>query len=117
MLNIFKKISVAAVLFTGGAMTAQAEVSFVNPITGNEGPGGKSLGEMISSVMGFFLWVAIFVCPALILWGAFLIATSGGSEEKMKQGKQFITYAAVGLVIILLSNAIRAIIFDVVSAK
>jgi len=117
MPNLFKKVSIAAVLFIAGATAAQAQVSFVNPLTGDKGPGGKSLGEMISGVMGFFLWVAIIVCPALILWGALLIATSGGSEEKTKQGRQFITYAVVGLVIILLSNAIRAIIFDIVSAK
>lgn len=82
MSNLFKKVSVAAVLFIAGATAARAQVSFVNPLTGDKGPGGKSLGEMISGVMGFFLWVAIIVCPALILWGALLIATSGGSEEK-----------------------------------
>jgi len=116
MLNIFKKISVAAVLFAGGAMTAQAQFTFTNPLTGNPGDpnNDKGLSEIIDGIMGFFLGVALLVCPILIIWGAFLIATSGGEQEKIKTGKKIITYAAVGLVIIALSAVIKAIIYDIV---
>lgn len=116
--KIFRPISIAAVLLVGGIATADAfDGKFTNPLTNQPGEGGKTLGELISAIMGFLLWVAIIVCPVLVLWGAFLIATSNGSEEKVKEGRKFITYAVVGLVIILLSNAIRAIIFDIASTK
>ena len=38
-------------------------------------------------------------------------------EEKTKKGKQIITAAVVGLVVIALSNVIKAVIWDVVTAK
>jgi len=109
MLNIFKKISVAAILLFPAAAGAVG-VEFVNPIN-------KDFDQLVSGVMGFLFGVALLVCPILIIWGGVLIATSGGDQEKTKKGKQFITYAVVGLVIIALSNVIKALIIDIVNTK
>ena len=109
MPNLFKKIFVAAVLFFPVAAGAVG-VEFTNPIN-------KDFDQLVSGIMGFLFGVALLVCPILIIWGGFLVATSGGDQEKTKKGKQFITYAVVGLVIIALSNAIKALIWDIVSAK
>lgn len=114
--KFFKSFSAAAVLSVSWAATACAQFTFTNPLTGNPGTGGdKNLSQIIDGIMAFLLGVAILVCPILIIWGAFLIATSGGEQEKTKTGKKIITYAVVGLVIIALSGVIKAIIFDIVT--
>ncbi len=114
--KIFKKASALAMLFVAGAAIAQAQFTFTNPLTNAPGTSGdKGLSEIIDGIMGFLLGVALLVCPILIIWGAFLIATSGGDQEKTKTGRKIITYAVVGLVIIALSAVIKAIIFDIVN--
>jgi hypothetical protein len=116
MAKFFKKITVLAILFLAMMSQKASAVTFVNPLTGNPGaPGDKGLSEIIDDVMGFLFGLAILICPALILWGAFLIATGAGEQEKTKMGRQIITYSVVGLVIIALSGVIKAIIFDIVT--
>jgi hypothetical protein len=119
MLN-FKKIIVPAILFLGSATVVVAEtVKFINPLT--EKPGDstsdKGLSEIIDGIMGFLLGLAVIVCPVLIIWGGFLIATGSGAEDKTKKGRAIITYACVGFVIIALSSVIKAIILDIVGVK
>jgi len=103
--NVF--ISTVAVL---PALAGAETFEFTNPIN-------KDLDQLISSVMGFLFGVALLICPILIIWGGLMIAASGGDQGKTKKGKQIITAAVVGLVIIALSNVIKAVIWDIVTAK
>jgi len=116
--KIFRPISIAVTLLAAKVVCAEEFTgSFTNPLTGNPGGAGdKGLSEMIDGVLGFLFFVAIIVCPILILWGAFNIATASGDQKRTEQGKKIITYAVVGLLIIALSAVIKAIIFDIVSA-
>ncbi|MFZ3100047.1 MAG: hypothetical protein WA103_02315 [Minisyncoccales bacterium] len=107
--KVFGSLFAAAVLLVGRIAAAE-KFEFTNPVN-------KNLDQLISSVMGFLFGVALLVCPILIIWGGFMIATSGGDQEKTKKGRQIITVAVVGLVIIALSNVIKAVIWDVVTAK
>jgi len=107
--KIFKSIFIFAVLSLP-ALAGAEKFEFTNPVN-------KNLDQLISGVMGFLFGVALLVCPILIIWGGFMIATSGGDQEKTKKGKQIITAAVVGLVVIALSNVIKAVILDVVTAK
>ena len=107
--KVFGSLFVATVLLVGRIVAAEG-FEFTNPVN-------KNLDQLISGVMGFLFGVALLVCPILIIWGGFMIATSGGDQEKTKKGKQIITAAVVGLVIIALSNVIKAVIWDVVTAK
>ena len=114
-----KKILVAAVLFLATiGQTAWADpVAFCNPLSGDcTGANGKGLDELISGIMNFIFGVAVFVCPALIVWGAFNIATAGGDENKVKSGRDIITYAVIGLVVIILANVIKAVILDIANS-
>lgn len=66
---------------------------------------GIGLEGIINNFTNFIFWLGIVICPILIVWGGFNIATAAGSEDKMKKGKDIITYAAIGLVIIAISSA------------
>ena len=108
MSKIFRSVFISAVLFLP-ALAGAETFEFTNPIN-------KDLDQLISGVMGFLFGVALLVCPILIIWGGFMIAASSGDQEKTKKGKQIITAAVVGLVIIALSNVIKAVIWDIVTA-
>jgi hypothetical protein len=116
-MNFFKKIFPAAILMLASASQALA-ITFTNPLTNTAGSASDpTLSDLIDKILGFLFGLAVIVCPIFILWGAFLIATSGGEAEKSKQGRQIITYAAVGFLIAALSGAIKWIILDVVNTK
>jgi hypothetical protein len=63
--------------------------------------------------MNFVFTIALVICPIFIVWGGFEIATAAGSEEKVKHGREIITYALVGLVIIAASKGLVAAIQSV----
>jgi hypothetical protein len=116
MNGFYKKLIVSAVLFFGLASRARA-VDFINPLTGKPGNGNESFDTLTTGILNFIFGLALIVCPALIVWGGFLYATSGGEEEKIKKGRRLITYAVVGLIVIGASQVIKAIILDIVNTK
>ena len=54
----------------------------------------------------FFFTLALYSSPLLILIGAYVLLTSGGSSEKIAKGKKIIIWTLVGLAIMLLGKAI-----------
>jgi len=110
-----KKFLVPLVVFLSAIGQNVAAVAFCNPLSGDcTGAAGKGLDALITGIMNFIFGIAIFICPILILWGAFNIVTAADDENKIKLGRKIITYAAVGLVVIALSNVVKAVIFDIV---
>ena len=56
-----------------------------------------------------FTFAMAFVGMMVIL-GAFTLVTAAGSPEKLKKGKDYILYAAVGMLAALLSKAVPSIV-------
>ena len=82
---------------------------FPNPIA------AKSINEFISN---FGVWLYIFSVPILslvLLYGAYLIVTSAGDEEKYREGTKIVKWGLIGFVLVLLSGAIATIIRSVVN--
>jgi hypothetical protein len=113
----FKRILAAAVLFLAAVGQNVGAVAFCNPLSGDcTGANGKGLDALITGIMNFLFGLALVVCPALMVWGGFLIATAAGEEAKVKSGRQIITYSIIGLVVIALSNVIKAVILDIANS-
>ncbi len=70
----------------------------VGPITGDPIVG---LSKLIVFGINTFLLVASFAVLAYLLWGAFDWVTSSGDKEKVSKAQQKMTYAIVGLVLII----------------
>ena len=82
---------------------------FPNPIA------AESLDELINHLV---VWLYIFSVPILsliLLYGAYLIVTSAGDEEKYREGTKIVKWGLIGFVLVLLSGAIATIIRSVVS--
>ncbi|XOA42762.1 MAG: hypothetical protein ACKKMO_03125 [Candidatus Nealsonbacteria bacterium] len=68
------------------------------------------LMNAVYTVTDWMFFVLIAVTGFLVIWGGFSITTAGGSEEKLKQGKDFILFAMIGLAIALFAKAIPALV-------
>lgn len=91
-------------------------VSFIDFQGGLTAPSGEGLDqtltratnarEFIINSINFALAFLGIIALAVVIYGGFLYVTAAGNEEQSGKGKKAITYAAVGIVIILASFAI-----------
>ncbi len=65
-----------------------------------------SLGANITDLINYFLGFLGIIAVAFLIYGGVLMVTSGGNEEGVGKAKKIITYAAIGIVIIMLSYSI-----------
>lgn len=75
--------------------------------------GATTIGGVISKIIGGLYIIAVPVASIFILWGVFQILTSQGEMEKISKGKKAITYAVIGLLLMILANGVSFIITDI----
>jgi len=68
--------------------------------------GSEQLYQLGSKIIQFLIDTSIAVVILFVIWGGFLMLTSGGSSEQVSRGKKAITSAIIGLVIVLASASI-----------
>lgn len=59
---------------------------------------------LIERLQNIVLGAAGAIAIAMIIWGAIVLGTAGGNEEKIGKGKKILTYAVGGLIFILISG-------------
>jgi len=108
-----KIVSVSGISLLGSLSTAICKADdFFTGTDANPGGGvikvakGDSLGKNITDLINYFLGFLGLVAVAFIIYGGVLMVTSAGEEEGVGKAKKIITYAAIGIVIILLSYTI-----------
>ena len=62
------------------------------------------------NIVDWIFLVLIAVAALLVVIGAFSIMTSGGDPEKTKTGRNWILYAAIGLVVAFVAKAIPPLV-------
>lgn len=77
-----------------------------NPNTISSATGGQtSARALILTIVNFFLGFLGLIAVLMVIYGGVMIVTSAGDPGKADKGKKILTYAAIGIVIILLSFA------------
>ena len=76
----------------------------------------ESIEELVEAIINFVFNLALVIAPLIIIIGGFYIITSSGNPEKIKTGKNIIIYALVGILIILVSKGVVAIITSFISS-
>lgn len=72
----------------------------------SEATGGESSARaLVLTIVNFFLGFLGLIAVLMVIYGGVLIVTSAGKEDQASKGKKILTYAAIGIVIILLSFA------------
>lgn len=77
------------------------------------GWGTAEVGQLIENTRNLALGLVGTICVILIIWGGFQYLTSFGNDEKATAGKKTLTYAIIGLIIVILALIIIQIILDV----
>jgi len=96
--------AICAVIGLAALQVSAEEVGISNPL------GNVELQDIIQKIINVLFGLALLICPIFIIWGGFEIATANGEEKKITEGRQKITYALVGLVIMALASGFVAII-------
>ncbi len=92
--------------------TQPPNTTLPNPLKTN-----KTLIQVINAIAGFLLEASILIGTVMIIYAAFLIITSAGSEDKVSQGKRIILYVVIGLGVMLLFKVIIAIVGQIVGVQ
>lgn len=65
--------------------------------------GGEDLIQLGVNVINFLIDISLVIATIFFLWGGLLFIISGGSEERISKGRQAMTAAVIGIVIVLAS--------------
>lgn len=61
---------------------------------------------LITQVIKYIFGIIAVLATFMFIWGGILMLTSAGNAQRVKQAKDTLTYAAIGIVVILLSWSI-----------
>lgn len=75
-----------------------------DPIAGPDG--------IITKFARIVAWITGIVAVIMIIGAGFMFITSGGDANKIKEAKNMITYAAVGIAVVVLAQIIVAFIIS-----
>lgn len=92
------------VIFSSEAMAAGGEF-FTNPNTGAAPAVAAqgTLGQNVTTIINYFLGILGLIAVAFLIYSGVLMVTAGGDEGQIEKARKIITYAVIGIVIILLS--------------
>ena len=120
MTNITNKVRTAVATIAGIALYSLNTVTVFaqnngflqatdNPSTVSNATGGEtSARALVLTIVNFFLGFLGLIAVLMIIYGGVLVLTSASNPEGADKGKKILTYAAIGIVIILLSFAFVA---------
>jgi len=94
---------------TGGSTSEPAKtgISIPNPL-GNCNDASCVISRIIRAILGVVAVVATF----MFIWGGVLMLTSGGNERQVRQAKDTLTWAAIGIIIIIVSWSIIRFVLE-----
>lgn len=80
------------------------------PINPGGVPGTTDPDKLANFAIYLITAIGVVAAVAFIIYSGFLWTTSGGDKQKLEQARATLTYAIIGLVVILLSFAIIRLI-------
>ncbi len=95
-----------AITILAAAPAVQAAVQITNPIACN------TATCLIGQVVRYILGVIAILATLMFIWGGVMMLTSGGNSQRVKQAKETLAWAAIGVVVILLSWGIIRFVLE-----
>ncbi|MCX7616200.1 MAG: pilin [Patescibacteria group bacterium] len=91
----------------GPADSGSETVELHNPL------GGRTFSTILKDTISYLIKVSAPIVIIMFLIGGFQMLTAGDNENKFKQGKKTITYAAIGTLVILISSGFIYVLADI----
>ena len=107
--NFLKKIIFSVLIiisFNFFLIQVKAQETLPNPI------GTTDITELIVRIISIILGLTGVISLAMFIYGGIIWMTSGGSADKIKQGKDILIWAVLGLVVIFTSYVIVNFVFE-----
>lgn len=103
-----KKISFSIIIFSliVSPVLASAQTTLPQPL------GGKNISDIVANIIQSLLGIVGVLALVMFIYGGIMWMTSGGSSERIEQGKKTIVWAVLGLAIVFFSYAILDFILD-----
>ncbi|OHA45952.1 MAG: hypothetical protein A3A80_03275 [Candidatus Terrybacteria bacterium RIFCSPLOWO2_01_FULL_44_24] len=112
MKKLYRLAALVSVLAPTSVVLA---VTPVPPPTGITSIGG--LLDLICQGTNLLFTVIMLLSIIILLYAAFLFLTGGGSEDKLTQARQYLTYAVVGIVVALLAKGLVLVVVTAVGTS
>jgi hypothetical protein len=65
---------------------------------------------LLSSILGYVWTLLTIVVVLMLLYAGFNFITAGGAQEKITKAKDMLKYSLIGIVVMLLSGGVMALI-------
>lgn len=100
-----------ALLFASALFVDPAMAQLISPLDnpaeiGNATQQEASLRAMVLKFVNFFLYFLGLIATVFVIYGGFLYITSQGDDGNVEKAKKILTFAAIGILIILISFAL-----------
>jgi len=105
MKKIFNKFAIAA-LTLAPAATFALEPYQSETVTIKDPVEGLTMETVIGLVISWILVLVGGIAVLFLIWGGLQYVTSSGNKDKAEQAKKTITYAVIGLIVIVLAGVI-----------
>lgn len=84
-------------------------VSIPNPIACNDAT------CLISQIIRYILGIVAIIATLMFIWGGVMMLTSGGNSDQVKKAKETLVWAAIGVVVILISWVVIRFVLSTVA--
>ena len=88
---------------------------FILPLTFALAQYDDAVTETIKNITNYISFLAGLLAVLFVVVGGVMFTTAGGSENQVGTAKKMITYAAVGLAVVLVAQGITSIVRSLVS--
>lgn len=98
-------------------LSEEIKPEFAVSITAPEGSDRSAVGNIVMQMIaGSLIFVAGPLAVMMLAWGGLRYVTSHGDQNQMEEAKKTITWAIIGLVVIILSFAIVTSVINILAA-
>lgn len=80
-------------------------------------PEFTDLGSLLSPILNIAFFAAAFVAFFWLIWGAFDYILAQGNKENLAKARAKLTWALIGLIVILLSYSIARFVSEIFPPK
>lgn len=77
----------------------------------------NDFAQLVDKVAGYIFMIGMPIAVIMILYGGLLFLTSSGNEEKVKKAKRALTYAMIGVAILLIGKGFISLLASILGAK
>lgn len=79
--------------------------------------GTSDFTVLVDRIADYVFKIGMPIAVIMILYGGLLFLTSSGNEEKVKKAKRALTYAMIGVAILLIGKGFISLLASILGAK